>query len=328
VHPSKKSITRKTVTTVASAAMLTTGLGLASVQAAPSAHAAGCNNKIFLVDGYKNGESASSFGGKSMSNVTSAPGWDREIFYYQNGIIPVVDPVTLNETVSKAVPSLEHEAVAYHQACPNAKIAFMGYSFGALVAGDVVESLAHKNVIPHKQMNAVLYGDPRRAPQNKGTEGMAGGVLTMLPNLPTIDAPGPRDFKDVDVSEVCHENDIICNAANPFTNALAVANEIQGYLIQGGDHWYGKFDPFGDYSHPVDHYIPQKPRINYGPPLPLPIGTPNQMLKDNAAWNSAVKAIGDAIDNATLRGLFSQFGIPTQLADVAMGLVQEAGVAS
>ncbi|WP_446665298.1 cutinase family protein [Flexivirga sp. B27] len=326
MHLSKKTISRKVVTTAASAALLTTGMGLAAVQSAPSAHAAGCSNKIFLVDGYNSGMSAKSFGGKALTNVTSAPGWDREIFFYENGIIPVVDPLTLNETVSKAVPSLEHKAVAYHQACPNAKIAFMGYSFGALVAGNVVESLAHKNVIPHDQMNAVLYGDPRRAPHAKGVEGMAGGVLTMLPNLPTADAPGPRDFKDVDVSEVCNQNDVICNAANPFTNAMAVGNEIQGYL--SGDHGYGKFDPFGADSHPGDHWHAQQPRTNYGPPLPLPIPTPNALLNNNPAWNAAVKAIGDAIDNATLAQLLKQFGIPAQLSDVAMGLVQEAGVES
>ncbi|GGB38525.1 hypothetical protein GCM10011492_31610 [Flexivirga endophytica] len=322
----KKSITRTTVTTVASIAMLTTGLGAAALHAAPAASGAGCSNKIFLVDGYKSGESAASFGGASMSNVTSVPGWDREIFYYENGIIPVIDPTTLNETVAKAVPSLERKAVDYHRACPNAKIAFLGYSFGALVAGNVVESLAHKSVIPHNQLNAVLYGDPRRAPHAKGIEGPAGGVLTMLPNLPTIDAPGPRDFQDVDVSEVCNQNDVICNAANPFTNALAVANEVQGY--RSGDHGYGKFDPFGAYSHPGDHWIAQQPRINYGAPLPLPIATPHDLLKDNAGWNAAMKAIGDAITAATLGETFGGFGIPPQVAEVAMGLVREAGVAS
>lgn len=328
MHSSKKSISRKTVIAVASTALLTTGLGAAAIQAAPTAHAAGCNNKIFLVDGYQNGESAANFGGASMSNVTTAPGWDREIFYYQDGIIPVIDPTTLNQAVSKAVPSLEHEAVAYHQQCPNAKIAFMGYSFGALVAGNAVESLAHKSVIPHNQMNAVLYGDPRRAPHAKGIEGPAGGVLTMLPNLPTIDAPGPRDFKDVDVSEVCNENDVICNAANPFTNAMAVANEIQGYRT--GDHTtaYGKFDPFGAYSHPGDHWTAQAPKLNYGAPLPLPIPTPNAMFNSNPVWNAAVQAIGNAIDAATMSKLMSQFGIPSQLSDVAMGLVGEAGVSS
>nr|WP_279672571.1 cutinase family protein [Flexivirga meconopsidis] len=298
-----------------------------SVGTAPTASAAGCSNKIFLVDGYKSGESAASFGGPSMSNVASAPGWDREIFYYQNGIIPVIDPTTLNNTVAKAVPSLERKAVDYHNACPSAKIAFMGYSFGALVAGNVVESLANKNVIPHNQLNAVLYGDPRRAPQAKGIEGPAGGVLTMLPNLPTIDAPGPRNFRDVDVSEVCNQNDVICNAANPFTNALAVANEVQGY--RSGDHGY-RFNPFGADSHPGDHYIPQAPRINYGAPLPIPAPTPNALLKDNALWNSTVKAIGDVIDGAVAGQLLSRFGVPgaNQLALPIDGLIAEAGVSN
>ncbi|WP_158607569.1 cutinase family protein [Flexivirga caeni] len=313
---------------IASGALTVTALGAAAVHNAPAATAAGCNNKIFLVDGYGNGETGNSFGGPSLSKVTTAPGWDRELFRYQNGIIPIKDPTTLNDTVSQAVPALERLATDYHASCPSAKIAFMGYSFGALVAGDAIADLAAKNSIPHNQMNAVLFGDPRRAPQNKGVEGLAGGILTMLPNLPTIDAPGPRDFHGVDVSEVCNENDVICNAANPFTNAMAVNNEVQGYLQ--GDHTSYHFDPFGAFSHPGDHWFAQTPRVGYGAPLPLPIPTPNAMLNSNPAWNAAVSAIGNVIDSAVAGNLMSQFGIPgaQQLAQVAMGLVHEAGVQS
>ena len=314
---------RKTAVSLAATAVATTGLLTTAIGAAPHAQAATCNNKIFLVDGYGNGNTGKSFGGESLSKVTSAPGWDRELFKYTDGIIPFKDATTLNKAVAVAVPNLEAKAVAYHQACPNAKIAFMGYSFGALVAGNVVADLATKSVIPHRQINAVLYGDPRRAPQNKGAEGLAGGVLTMLPNLPTIDAPGPRDFKDIDVSQVCNENDVICNAANPFTNALAVANGVQGYLT--GYHGY-RFDPFGADSHPVDHYIPQKQLIQYGAPLPVPIPTPNAMFNNNPTYLAAVKAIGDVVDSATLSSLFTRFGIPANLAQVATGLVQEAVV--
>ncbi|NNG40142.1 cutinase family protein [Flexivirga sp. ID2601S] len=315
---------RSIATAAAAAALATTGMTALALPTAPAAGAAGCGNKIFLVDGYKSGESAASFGGPSLSNVASAPGWDREIFYYRNGIIPVLDPTTLNNTVARAVPSLERAAIDYHRACPSARIAFMGYSFGALVAGNVVESLAGKSDIPHNQLSAVLYGDPRRAPQTKGIEGPAGGVLTMLPNLPTIDAPGPRNFRDVAVSEVCNQNDVICNAANPFTNALAVANGVQGY--RSGDHAY-RFDPFGADARPGDHYQPQTPRIGYGAPLPVPMPTPNALLRHNLLWNATVRAIGDAIDGAVAAGLLARFGVPGAdgLAAPIDGLIAEAG---
>lgn len=321
----KKSITRTATATLAGVGLALTGvgagLGASTAHADAKPQAASCSNRLFMVDGYHNTTT-----GLNFKNEPTAPGWQNVLFKYESGIIPVIDPQTLNETVSKAVPNLEHEAIAYHQACPNAKIAFHGYSFGALIAGNVVADLASKSVIPHQQLNAVLYGDPRRAPQTKGLEGKAGGVLTMLPNIPSIDAPGPRDFKDIDVSEVCHENDVICNAANPFTNANAVINEVMGYT--NGDHGY-PMNPYGADSHPGDHFIAQQHQwYGYGAPLPIAVGTPNELLNSNPAYLAAVKGLNEVFDKAGLIDILNGFGLPgQQLVDTLRTFLNEAGVA-
>lgn len=302
---------RTSFSMIAASALVTGAMGAAFFANATEASAAGCSNRLFQVAGYKDGEAGNVFKGQPQ-----VPGWEAELFSYSDGIFPVVDPQTLDVTVQRAVPSLEKKAVDYHQKCPNAKIAFHGYSFGALIAGNVVESLAKKQVIPHKQLNAVLYGDPRRTPQNKGDEGLAGGILTMLPNLPGITAPGPRNTGDIDVSQVCKQNDVICNAANPVTNAAALINEIQGYLIPppNSDHGYA-MNPYGPHSNPGDHYIKQPPRSPYGKPLnfPFPVPTPNQALNGNKAWNDMIAAMSNVVNPIQWAKLLNQRGIPGDL---------------
>jgi hypothetical protein len=55
-----------------------------------------------------------------------------------------------------------------------------------------------------------------------------------------------------------------------ITNALAFANGLDGYL--SGDHGYS-INPVRDQGNGLTLNL-QAPRINYGPPLPLAIGTP------------------------------------------------------
>lgn len=295
---------RKSFSVLAASALAGGTMGAAFFADTTEASAADCSNRVFMVAGYKDGDT-----GNAFKNQPTVPGWENHLFKYKDGIFPVIDPLTLDDTVKRAVPSLEKEAVDYHRKCPNAKIAFHGYSFGALIAGNVVESLAKKQVIPHKQINAVLYGDPRRAPQNKGAEGRAGGVLTMIPNLPGITAPGPRDFGDIDVSEVCNQNDLICNMANPISNAAAVVNEVNGYF--GGDHGYD-MNPYGAHSHPGDHYIKQPPRTPYGAPLPIPAPVPNELnnFKPYADW---IAGLSDQVNKSSWTAGLNRFGVPGQI---------------
>ncbi|YAL82568.1 cutinase family protein [Dermacoccaceae bacterium W4C1] len=296
---------RRSVTALTAAALASGALGAAALSTAPGAEAA-CSNKLFMVDGYKNGPTGGSF----VNNHPAAPaGWTQELFRYQDGIFPVVDPQTLDVTVSRAVPSLIQKAEDYHRACPGAKIAFEGYSFGALIAGNAVESIGKKNSIPKNQMNAVLYGDPRRPAQKKGIEGSAGGILTVLPNLPGITAPGPRDLRGIDVSWVCNQNDVICNMANPFTNALAVANEVQGYFGPTRAHSY-RFNPYGEHSHPGDHFNKQTQLIRHGAPLPLPIGTPNQIFNSNPAYIAAIAALSQVANGLGWASVLNERGLP------------------
>jgi hypothetical protein len=276
-----------------------TAIATLALMAAPAAAAPACSNTLFQVDGYRATNTGANF-----KNAPVARGWTNVLFKYEGGIIPVVDKLSLDETLARAVPALEKLVVDQHRRCPGHKVALHGYSFGALVAGKVIESLAQKQDVPHNKINAVLFGDPRRPSQNKGTEGPAGGCLTVLPNLPGTSAPGPRDTGSIDVSYVCNQNDVICNMANPFTNAMAVANEVAGYLAGvNGDHNYHVMNPFGKFSHPGDHYNPQPPRLQYGRPLPIPLPTPNKLLNNNPLYKSLLAAGSDLV------GILRRFGL-------------------
>lgn len=223
-----------------------------------------CSNVVFLTDGYRAATT-----GASYAQLPTRPGWHVELIRYDDAIVGVIQPHTLDWTVDHAVPVVIQRVRSFHAACPSAHITLLGYSFGALIAGNAAEYFAHTTDVPHPQLNAVLYGDPRRPLSRNGIEGWAGGYLTVMASVPGITASVPRDFGDLRVSENCHQNDVICNAANPLTNPAAVRAEVDGYLH--GAHYY-PMDPWRDAS-PGDHYVPASGPLPYGGPaadLPTP----------------------------------------------------------
>lgn len=229
----------------------------------PSAEST-CSNVVFLTDGYR-----AATAGSSYSQLPARAGWRVELIRYDDAIVGVIQPHTLDWTVDHAVPVVVQRVRSFHAACPAAHITLLGYSFGALIAGDAAEYFAHSDDVPRKQLNAVLYGDPRRALSRNGIEGWAGGYLTVMATMPGITASAPRDFGDLRVSEVCNQNDVICNAANPLTNPAAFRAEVDGYL--SGAHYYA-MDPWRD-AQPGDHYVPATGPLTYGGPagdLPTP----------------------------------------------------------
>lgn len=242
---------------------------LASLPAVRRTVESDCSNVVFLTDGYRAATT-----GPSFAALPDRAGWHTEFIPYDDAIVGVIQPHTLDWTVDHAVPVVVQRVRSFHAACPAAHITLLGYSFGALIAGDAAEYFAHSDEVPHKQLNAVLYGDPRRPLSENGIEGWAGGYLTVMASMPGITAAAPRHFGDVQVSENCNQNDVICNAANPLTNPAAFRAEVDGYLH--GAHFYS-MNPWLDAA-AGDHYVPASEPLTYGGPV-ADLPTPRELTQ-------------------------------------------------
>ncbi len=255
------------------------------------AEAADCpGTAVFETDGYTAGESLVNWNNSRFNHNVPAGVQIIQVPYYA-GVFPVVDRLALDASVAEGVGKLTTAVNGFHAACPGSHLTLAGYSEGAVVAGNVLENLAKSSAIPREQLNGVLYGNPRRPFGDGGRGGVAGGIETNLPSiLPGVTMQGPHDYAGIAVREVCNENDGICNSTNMITNLAAFANGLEGYRT--GDHGYD-LDPIRDTGNGVT-LNPQQPRIPYGAPLPLPIGTPwqiqQQLFGDGPARQAAITA--------------------------------------
>lgn len=287
--------------TLAAVASVVAGIALATPALAapaittPAVATGTCATAVFETDGYHSGETLPDYAG---FNGHVPAGYEAHPVPYQDGVFPVVDAKALDEAVAGGRAALAAAVDDFHTRCPASPMVITGYSEGALVAGDELEALARSGAIPHDLVKGVLYGDPRREFGDGGVGGVAGGIETNLPTiLPGVTMRGPRGFGDLAVHEICNENDGICNSANMITNALAFANGLAGYA--SGDHGYD-IDPVRDIGSGLTLNL-QPPRIAYGPPLPLPIGTPWQIqqgLGDTAGARAAVRTAMGTVNSA------------------------------
>jgi hypothetical protein len=256
----------------------------------PQATAAACPvTAVFETDGYTAGESLVNWN-RSAFNANPPAGWQVVRVPYYAGVFPVVDRLALDASVAEGTAKLDRAVRDVHAACPATRLVLAGYSEGAVVAGDVLQNLARQSAIPHGLLNGVLYGNPRRPFGDGGTGGVAGGIETNVPTiLPGVTMKGGQDYGDLAVRDVCNENDGICNSTNMITNLAAFANGLSGYA--NGDHGYD-LNPARDLGNGLLLHR-QAPRVPYGPPLPLPIGTPwqiQQLLGGNAGRAELVAA--------------------------------------
>lgn len=270
------------VTLAAVAVALTVPSTTASANACPG-------TAVFETDGYGSGESLVNWN-RSGFNANPPAGWQIIQVQYYAGVFPIVDRQALDASVAEGTKKLDRAVRDFHAACPGARLVLAGYSEGAVVAGDVLASMAREDVVPHHLLNGVLYGNPRRPFGDGGTGGIAGGIETNVPTiLPGVTMQGGQDYGDLAVRNVCNENDGICNSTNMITNLAAFANGLVGYA--SGDHGYD-LNPARDLgSGLLLHRQPQ--RVAYGPPLPIPVGTPwqiQQLLGGNAGRAELVAA--------------------------------------
>lgn len=297
--------TTAAATVAVGVAALATGTLIAAGPAAAesSPTAVPCNVvPIFETDGFGRGHSLQSFRGPIPNQVPFnqrvPAGYAAVPVEYDDGVFPIPGQLGLDESVPRGEAALTQAVHSYHDRCPGSRIIITGFSEGAVVAGNVINTLAHSNYMNHGLVKGALYGDPRRPFGNGGRGGVAGGIETNLPTLiPGITMQGPNDFGDIAVREVCNENDGICNSTNLITNAAAFANGIAGYSPLGNAHGY-YIDPVAAVNRgPGLDFYSQNPIIAYGAPLPIPnLGTPWQIQNlfgpaaGQAAFHNAIGA--------------------------------------
>jgi hypothetical protein len=280
---------RKRIGTLATA-LVAAAAALTTPQAAASPAAAACpGTAVFETDGYTAGETLVNWN-RSAFNAGPPAGWQIVRVPYYAGVFPIVDRQALDASVAEGTAKLDHAVRDFHAACPGTRLVLAGYSEGAVVAGDVLERMARESAIPHGLLAGVLYGNPRRPFGDGGTGGVAGGIETNVPTiLPGVTMKGGQNYGDLAVRNVCNENDGICNSTNMITNLAAFANGLVGYA--NGDHGYD-LNPARDLGNGLLLHR-QPPRVPYGPPLPLPIGTPwqiQQLFGGNAGRAELVAA--------------------------------------
>ena len=94
----------------------------------------------------------------------------------------------------------------YH-AHPDARLTITGYSQGAQVADEVLQTIAHGTDIPSSQVDGMLYADPMQP---------GSGVGTLLPRGVgalgfTSPGAGPVNFGSIPVQRFCLTGDPVCN---------------------------------------------------------------------------------------------------------------------
>lgn len=321
-------LVKKTCLALAGVALAAGLSGVEIAAAAPEpAATADCGHLYLLTDGRGRGLT-----GRTWDDAgTAVPaGAQMEKFRYEDGIVPGVHPHSLDNTRRVAAPALEKRVVDFHRACPGSGITLVGYSFGALISGDATELLASKDEVPHHLVNAVLIADPRRGVADTGVQGPSGGIMSVAPDGPGMHTPGPRDFRDIEVASICREDDVVCNAANPISNAQAFSGQLQRLNTAHGA--YGDADPnrsfwarpanFANAGHLL---LPPSAPITWGPAA-FPAPMPREMLNDNEIYKGVMDGLTQSGDTIAWTNVLNSFGLPgDQIVHGFWQALQEAG---
>ncbi|MCK0439060.1 PE-PPE domain-containing protein [Gordonia alkaliphila] len=198
-------------------ALLAPAATVAGTLTAGSAVAGGCpDTKEFAVGGV---------GDTHGQHVPGAPR-DATGIVYPASLAPVgFTPGDVS--AARGERALNSQARAFRARCPESAIHVTGYSFGALVAGNVRDDW---NRDPKMRQNTsfTLVADPRADH----------GAMAKLPSvIPGFTHTGPRPAGAIPTSSVCRAAaDFVCYVGNPLENPLPLINGLLGYAA--GDHGY------------------------------------------------------------------------------------------
>jgi pimeloyl-ACP methyl ester carboxylesterase len=159
-----------------------------------------CSATMFVVAGWQNGGLDPMLG--------SAPaGYVAQEVPYPNSTAEIVNA---HGDVAAGVNNLNGAVNAFYDACGvDAPSIIVGYSLGALVAGDVLQTQpAERNI------QGLVFSDARRLPES-GYPGDPGGLEAMPGWSAVVPGEGLRGFNNPTVS-LCYHEDSICFGTSPY----------------------------------------------------------------------------------------------------------------
>ncbi|RKT88873.1 Cutinase [Saccharopolyspora antimicrobica] len=307
------------------AALVAAGLSGVEVAAAAPPQSTGCGDLYVLTDGRGRGLTGRTW---DDAGTTVPAGARMEKFLYDDGIVPGVHPHSLDNTRRVAAPALERKVVDFHRACPGSRITLVGYSFGALISGDAAELLAARDEVPDHLVNAVLIADPRRHVTNTTVQGPSGGIMSVAPDGPGMHTPGPREFGDIEVASICREDDVVCHAANPVSNAVAFSAQLQRLSTAHGAYGSPEQNFWArpaDFAGVGDLLLPPSAPIAWGPPA-FAAPMPREILNDNAAYQRMMDGLTESGGALAWAEVLNSFGLPgDEIVHGFWKALQEAG---
>lgn len=246
---------RKSTSAALITALTATCFSLTAPLVHTTARADGCpNSRTFAVGG--NGDPAS-------AHVPGAPA-DAVRIHYPASIAPVGGMTPGDVSVSQGERNLDHAVRTFRAACPDAHVTVIGYSEGALIAGNDRDKWAHEPAM-RANTNVVLVSDPRapRGAMSNLPNGLVPG-LTLRPARPT--------HSPIPTSSICRTSDGICNLGDPVRDPGHAISATAGYLT--GEHAYTarEVNPT-----PGNHVVAAHPVIPPAPaaaPAPKYVPTP------------------------------------------------------
>ena len=160
------------------------------------------------------------------------------------------DQVTYDQSRAEGTDRARAQLVATHEHCPYTSFVLLGFSQGAVIAGDLTSEIGTGNgPIPAELVRgSVLIADGRRIPGEGQSPGLAPGNgqgmeislqpatgLTQLIAGATMTGPRPGGFGVLDdrTAQICDSRDLICNAP---LNVVDGAARFQEFLANNAIH--------------------------------------------------------------------------------------------
>jgi hypothetical protein len=116
--------------------------------------------------------------------------------------------------IARAAADLDRFLRSRAQRCPSERIVVAGYSAGALIVGDAMQSRALSNEVRRRLTAVVLFADPMFNPADTRTA--AGGFDRRYGGSPR--RPAYAEPLAGRIRSYCHAHDVVCQRSDPAAN--------------------------------------------------------------------------------------------------------------
>lgn len=158
--------------------------------------------------------------------------------------------ITYDQSRAEGTDRARAEMVATHEYCPYTSFILLGFSQGAVIAGDLTNEIGTGNgpVPADRVLGSVLIADGRRLPGEGQSPGLSPGngqgmevslqpftAITQLIAGATMTGPRPGGFGELTdrTAQICDSRDLICNAP---INVVDGAARLQEFIANNAIH--------------------------------------------------------------------------------------------